>query len=966
MKKQKAQSTNDVKHNIESDLGILIFDNSTDASFIDKVIDKLQNSRNEPNLFVVSESKSSQKLNELLDKGKAFIGSRSEIRNTIENSTSQWIAVADADNIDSLQSLISFYSSNKKQLAHESVYTAVIDKSSGKSSKNLWDKVKLTLFNTVAQSLTPTPEPDLTFPFKIFHKSVISGCIEGSADNAATFSSNASYLQYSFNTIPVTTKEIQSQRINYSYIWKNAFRSRINWFVKDAMKAGEWWRPAYFALVLISLVGMLIMSQQFGMTWDEKRHNDYSKESLKYFESFGEDTTCLSENLPTQEFRYYGEHFNVIAAFLYSNILPFGEFETRHLLNALYGFLTILFASLLAKEIGSWRMAFVAFLLILTSPVFFGHSMNNPTDIPFALGFAMAMYYLIKVFKTLPAPKTSYIIMAGVGVGIAVGSRVGGVLLYAYAGLYLGIDFLLNYKQNKFKQIPAYIKILLTLFISGHFISVLLWPFGQQHIFTSWYEALKKSTEGAYFTYNHELFEGVRMYMANVPWYYLPKFIIMNTPLGVLAGFVISILGIVFWKKVFEKNWIVVSLVLFGLIFPIVYAEYQSMYYYNGWRHYLFIYPPLIILSSAGWELIMRLIGKPSISGVVLYISIATCLLPAFWMVKNHPNEVVYFNELAGGVQGAYGNYETDYYSNSCRQAGEWLAQHEPNAKVLVAINNEPMTAAYYAQKINPNMEFRWVREYEEQKPFWNYAIFTSRTYSQKELKDGAFPPKGTIYTVEADGVPLAAVVKREDWNMPLGYQALNNKNNDSAVYYFTMATKYNPKDEETWRMLGEAYMNKMSADTALIMLNKSIEISPENYSAYNDIGQVYMNIKRDYSQAIKNFEKSTSLKFNYAEGYYYEANCYMAMQDYNKAISLMETAIKRGGNGIPELYYNLGVCYLYTGLYKKAEDNFISCLTLSPNLAMGYRALAEAFSKQGKNNEAQQCMAKYQQLGGR
>ena len=90
-----------------------------------------------------------------------------------------------------------------------------------------------------------------------------------------------------------------------------------------------------------------------------------------------------------------------------------------------------------------------------------------------------------------------------------------------------------------------------------------------------------------------------------------------------------------------------------------------------------------------------------------------------------------------------------------------------------------------------------------------------------------------------------------------------------------------------------------------------------------------------------------------------------MAQQDYNHAITLMENAIKRGGNGIPEIYYNLGVCYLYSGMYKKAEENFINTLSLSPNLAMGYRALAEAFAKQNKNSEAQQCMERYRQLGG-
>ena len=31
-------------------------------------------------------------------------------------------------------------------------------------------------------------------------------------------------------------------------------------------------------------------------------------------------------------------------------------------------------------------------------------------------------------------------------------------------------------------------------------------------------------------------------------------------------------------------------------------------------------------------------------------------------MLLNHPYEYIYYNQLVGGLNGAYGNYETDYY----------------------------------------------------------------------------------------------------------------------------------------------------------------------------------------------------------------------------------------------------------------------------------------------------------------
>jgi Tfp pilus assembly protein PilF len=50
----------------------------------------------------------------------------------------------------------------------------------------------------------------------------------------------------------------------------------------------------------------------------------------------------------------------------------------------------------------------------------------------------------------------------------------------------------------------------------------------------------------------------------------------------------------------------------------------------------------------------------------------------------------------------------------------------------------------------------------------------------------------------------------------------------------------------------------------------------------------------------------------------------------------------------------------------KKAEENLILAVTLDGNNAMAFRALAEVFNKEGKTDQAQQCMQKYQSLGGR
>lgn len=911
----------------------------------------------------------------LVEKNRCSVEASSS---AFSESSPSWLYLIDDVKQLNVQAVTTCFAQHKKSFSSEhAVYVGDFNKESGKLPIGFFQKLGVTLYNMVGGILLPFGVHDFTHRFVFFNRDFIAQNNLSIHTNAFKLLSRAAYTGQSIQQFVLTQREHAHRSIRWKTIFGNAFSTRWNWFVTEPIKqfkvedeAG--YQPLYRLLFAIMVVFMMLampnFSQDFGITWDAKRHNQYGYQMLNYFTTMGSDTTALAANSPIQEFRYYGEHFNVIAAFFNTYIKVLGEFETRHMLNALYGLLAMLFAALCAKEIGSWRTGFFALVMVFCSPLFFAHSMNNPTDIPFAAGSAMAMYYLIKILKQLPKARLSLLFMCGAGIGMAIGSRVGGIIWYAYVGLFLGISWLFILKKqglaSSIKLIWPYARILLTIVAVGHIIGISLWPFALQKPFTNWYEALKQSTEGAYFTYNHELFEGVRMYMANVPWYYLPKFIFINSPEVIWLGMVLLLLTFFMWRNIFS-NRVLLLAVLFIAIFPIAYAEVQSMYYYNGWRHYLFVYPPIVVLAAGGWEVLASLMNKKFMNWIALILVGGLCMLPVSWMVQNHPNECVYFNHISGGTKAAYGRYEMDYYSNSCRAAGEWLASKEPNSKLIVGINNEPLTAGYYANAVNPNMEFRWLREYEEQRTDWDYAILTSRTYSSKELAEGAFPPKGTIHTIEADGVPLAAIVKRENHWMPMGYKAFEANKFDTALLYFTQASTYNDKDEEVFRMMGQANLGLGNAQEAIKNYQKAIELFPENYMAYCGLGLVELNLAKNYDKALTYFQKANEFKFNYADAYYYSGMSLYQKGDWSGGIKYLEMAVKRGGSSVPDLYYSIGLGYYNTGSYKKAEDNVILTLTYNPNYLMGYRLLAEIYNKQGKTQEAQMVMQRYQQLGG-
>lgn len=867
---------------------------------------------------------------------------------------------------------------NKKQIA-----TNKLTIGSQNNSKSSVGKASFAvkIFNTLTRLFTPINVRDAN-----------SGVVFGKTQtllpllNHQLISTN-DYQQFLYllnaYEIPVNELPLTSEKrvpVKLLKAFSQIFELRINYFIKDALWQikkepvnlsdgnSPVYRLAYFTCFLLALFFMPLLSQDFGSTWDEKAHNDYSQLSYNYFTSFGADSAALAESTNSADFirqayRYYGEQLNTIAAFVY-NWAGTGVYETRHLINSFYGLLGLIFTSLIAFELAGWRAATLALLFMFFNPGWLGHSMNNPTDIPFATGFAFAGYFMIKVIRTLPRPKFAHVFWLAVGIGIGIASRVGAFLIVAYFGLFLGVNWLNKFKEKQKdigKLILPYAKLLIIVTIIGYILGILLWPYGISNPFKHPFEAFSKASSNAFYTNNVELFEGKRMYMlTTAPWYYVFKFLGIGNPVYLLLGLLLSVILIKPLKaKVGLGN---IAMLLFMVFFPILYAEYSNLNYYNGWRHYLFILPFAVPLAAVSYDYLLSRRKYIAIgSALILAVLFAK---PTYWIIKNHPNEYVYFNELTGGLKGAYGYYETDYYSNSCREAAEWIARKHPNDSLIIGINNETTTAAYWAHQINPRLNFVWTRESEEQKQSWDYLILTTRTFSKNELLNGSFPPKGTVYTVEADGVPLAAVIKREDWNMPRGYNSLLKQDFDSAYYYFRKATAYAPKDEETWRMLGFSLINRSSWDSAEMAIRKSIEIYPENFSAYSNLGLVYFN-RKEFKKATQAFDSSTTYKENMVESWYYSALSYLNLNDYNNAIKQLEMAVKHNAS-IPEVYYYLAKSYDATGNTQKAADNYQLALSINPNFVQAWGDLAAVFTKLGKQDFANQCLEKYHALGGK
>jgi hypothetical protein len=194
-------------------------------------------------------------------------------------------------------------------------------------------------------------------------------------------------------------------------------------------------------------------------------------------------------------------------------------------------------------------------------------------------------------------------------------------------------------------------------------------------------------------------------------------------------------------------NWSIVAL---AAIFPIVYAVAKRPVLYDGARHFLFTVPPLACLAAGGlfWAASSLNVSSRRLAAG---LAIAYVIFQVVTMVRLHPDEYVYFNEFVGGLPGAYGRYETDYWGNSYREAVKSLSRFvqardsagQPRHYRVYLTSIDRSCVTYFFPK-NFSLTYNPAEA--------DFFIATTRFNADKSV-DGP-----TILTVERLGVPLAVV----------------------------------------------------------------------------------------------------------------------------------------------------------------------------------------------------------------
>ncbi|HPI53320.1 MAG TPA: tetratricopeptide repeat protein [Chitinophagaceae bacterium] len=687
------------------------------------------------------------------------------------------------------------------------------------------------------------------------------------------------------------------------------------------------WKRALPISFIIIFVAMVFMSFSYGLSGDEVDMNEYGKAILKYFSSFGSDQTVF--NMPKEFNRdgviqYYGGLFDLLCAIV-NQFSPFAEYTTRHILNAMVGFLAIFFSAKIVRYILNEQAAVLAAWMMFASPFFLGHAMNNPKDIPFAATYIMAIWCIIRLFERLDkATKWDYV-WAILSIGATINIRVGGILLIPYLAVYAGILFAVkNWIQKTDVKLISFVKPVLIVGVLGYLSGSLLWPYGLQSPIANPLNALQEMSN--FKVSILELFEGSKIYSGELPPYYLLKSIAITSSYLVLIGTGLFIFFI--WPFRNSPRFATILFVAFTAFFPLFYIIYSKANVYHSWRHILFIFPSMLVVASFGWDQLVQFfdLKKIKIAGLALFGFLL--LEPLYFIANSFPNTVTYYNQLAGGTKGAYTNYEVDYYYNSLKQSTDWFRKNiavkaKPGDTIMVVSNAVHLLRQYLGDLKNVKMDY--VRHYQQNEKPWDYAIMHIALIPVQEVKKSAWLPPSTLYKANVQNCVLSAVIKRPSYDDLKGYQALKLQQIDSAVTYFNQYLKADPTNIEVLNSLSSIYLQTGKIDDAYSKLSTAYQLDSSNVETRQGFGMA----------ALQKGDNGTA--------------------------QTLFTGLIAENPDNPSPYLYLGIAQMQSNQLDQALLNLSRAAQYPDLKTMAFKYMGDVYMKQGNQ---QQAMNMYQQAG--
>jgi len=456
------------------------------------------------------------------------------------------------------------------------------------------------------------------------------------------------------------------------------------------------------ALLSVALCIGLATASDYGLTIDEFNTNDYGPKALAWYTSGFKDRSHFET--VEQFLWYYGPWAQILTAIVQSLNLA-SPLTIRHAVNFSIGLAGLAALIPIARlTVGRWAGP-VAIALCLMTGYFYGSLFFTPIDIPFLAAMTWAVLAILLMARR-GVPSWPATVAAGVLTGFAMGTRTGGIITHAYllmAMTLCGLEIALRQGRAALKPLAQIgLRTLCTVAIAW-ITAIVIWPwlqvgnpFSQFRIAFVHFATIPMSFEFLHW--------GETLTTNALPWYYIPQQFLVRLPEGFLillvVGLVIGVASAVMFSLAtiarlreqgvsgLKTPALVLArargplVLIAAAAVPIGFLIVQKSTLYDGVRHIMFVIPMLAVLAAGALLRIIPLLRRfPVLAAVAASVALAHVGVTVATLVGLHPLQYVAMNSLVGGVKGAKGRFELDYWAAGATEALRQLERRLDNDK---------------------------------------------------------------------------------------------------------------------------------------------------------------------------------------------------------------------------------------------------------------------------------------------
>lgn len=440
-----------------------------------------------------------------------------------------------------------------------------------------------------------------------------------------------------------------------------------------------------FAAYLI--VGLLV-HKDYGVSWDEPVSRLNGVVNYKYLTELlnlpvSDAEVLAAPDLHKWKDKDYGIAFELpLVAFEKISGLNNTQqiYEFRHLATFLYFLLAVLcLYRMVLNRSGDTYLAIFSTLLLALSPRFFAESFYNSKDVIFLASLIITHFFAIRFFRK---PTTIHVLLLSMATAFMTDVRIIGILFFAYYGTAMLLTFGI---RTSLRWLSLYV-IFASVFI------VLLFPY----LWAAPIDHFAKIIDNmsSFRWRGHVLFDGAYIKSYQLPWYYIPKWMLITIPIPVLAFAVAGVLKTVSHLHRLEfrsrDKLLFEYFATYAIAVPIALILIKRPIMYDGWRQFYFLYFPVLLFAILGMEFLFDRVRTNPLQRYATFTALGIfAIFQMAWMTQNHPFQNVYFNALAG--DDLTNQYEQDYWGVGNTSALKYILDHDPSQITISSVSLTPL-----------------------------------------------------------------------------------------------------------------------------------------------------------------------------------------------------------------------------------------------------------------------------------